>query len=149
MNPSLSGDLYQYIASFMRVFSRLKTQHWVPQQTPALRRIHARSVLAPLVCPELLTSAQRSALIRYSTGYRGRPVAASHAVMAQPSPPTGDVFFLDGFALRQWDDSDYSGTHIAWDKADFVKRCSARGPFSHAGRFAVGFSHAGMHLLHC
>ena len=24
--------------------------------------------------------------------------------------------------MRQWDSPDYSGTRIAWDKADFVKR---------------------------
>jgi len=37
-------------------------------------------------------------------------------------PPAGDVFFLDGFALRQWDDPNYSGTRIAFDKAEFVRR---------------------------
>lgn len=34
----------------------------------------------------------------------------------------GDVFFLDAFALRQWDDPAYGGTRIAYDKAAFVAR---------------------------
>jgi hypothetical protein len=33
-----------------------------------------------------------------------------------------DVFFLDDFALRQWDDERYSGTRIDFDKAEFVRR---------------------------
>lgn len=34
----------------------------------------------------------------------------------------GDVFFLDSFAIRQWDDPNYSGTRISFDKAEFVRR---------------------------
>jgi hypothetical protein len=34
----------------------------------------------------------------------------------------GDTFFLDDFAMRQWDDPNYSGTRIAFDKAEFVQR---------------------------
>lgn len=34
----------------------------------------------------------------------------------------GDVFFLDDFALRQWDDAAYQGTKMHCDKADFVAR---------------------------
>jgi len=34
----------------------------------------------------------------------------------------GDTFFLDDFAIRQWDDPNYSGTRISFDKAEFVKR---------------------------
>jgi len=37
-------------------------------------------------------------------------------------PLHGDVFFLDGFALRQWDDPGYSGTKISFDKAEFVRK---------------------------
>lgn len=33
----------------------------------------------------------------------------------------GDTFFLDDFAVRQWDDPNYSGTRIAYDKAEFVE----------------------------
>jgi len=41
------------------------------------------------------------------------------AVMAELH---GDTFFLDDFAIRQWDDPNYSGTRISFDKAEFVKR---------------------------
>eukprot|EP00793_Prasinoderma_coloniale_P000481 PRCOL_00005466-RA len=34
-------------------------------------------------------------------------------------------FFLDTFALRQWDDADYKGSRISHDKADFVARVQA------------------------
>jgi hypothetical protein len=34
----------------------------------------------------------------------------------------GDTFFLDTFAVRQWDDPNYSGTRLACDKRDFVRR---------------------------
>ena len=34
----------------------------------------------------------------------------------------GDVFFLDEFAMRQWDDPKYGGTRIDFDKAEFVRR---------------------------
>jgi len=104
----------------MLILSRLKSQHWVTART-----IHTRSVLAPQVLAEQTSTAQRSASRRDGTAHRARPVAATRAAMArpaQPAQPSGDVFFLDAFALRQWDDSDYSGTRIAWDKADFVKR---------------------------
>lgn len=32
----------------------------------------------------------------------------------------GDVFFLDDFAIRQWDDASYSGTRIRGDKQAFL-----------------------------
>ncbi|KAG2452022.1 hypothetical protein HYH02_003060 [Chlamydomonas schloesseri] len=35
---------------------------------------------------------------------------------------TSKTFFLDNFALRQWDDPNYGGTRISFDKAEFVKR---------------------------
>ena len=108
--------------SFMRVFIRLKPQHWVPTLALVSRRLHTRSVPAALVCTERIRTAQRSASRRHGAAHRTSPIAASHAAMAHSSPPAGDVFFLDAFALRQWDDSNYSGTRIAWDKADFVKR---------------------------
>ena len=28
----------------------------------------------------------------------------------------GEAFFLDGFALRQWDDPNYGGTRVSFDK---------------------------------
>ncbi|KAG2500348.1 hypothetical protein HYH03_001922 [Edaphochlamys debaryana] len=32
------------------------------------------------------------------------------------------TFFLDNFAVRQWDDPAYGGTRISFDKAEFVQR---------------------------
>ena len=34
----------------------------------------------------------------------------------------GETFYLDAFAIRQWDDPKYSGTRISFDKAEFVRR---------------------------
>jgi len=34
----------------------------------------------------------------------------------------GDVFFLDEFAMRQWDDPAYGGTRVDFDKAEFTRR---------------------------
>jgi Protein of unknown function (DUF3228) len=34
----------------------------------------------------------------------------------------GNTFYLDNFAQRQWDDPNYSGTHISYDKTEFVRR---------------------------
>jgi hypothetical protein len=48
-----------------------------------------------------------------------RQVARSVAHMALLH---GDTFFLDEFALRQWDDPNYGGTKISCDKAEFVAR---------------------------
>lgn len=42
--------------------------------------------------------------------------------MAATNALVGDVFFLDDFAIRQWDDPSYQGTKITYDKADFVKK---------------------------
>lgn len=44
------------------------------------------------------------------------------ATDADASSLVGDVFFLDEFAMRQWDDPAYGGTRIDFDKAEFVKR---------------------------
>lgn len=36
--------------------------------------------------------------------------------------PSGDVFFLDNFAVRQWDDPFYAGTRLTIGKEEFVKK---------------------------
>ena len=36
--------------------------------------------------------------------------------------PAGEVFFLDEFAVRQWDNPNCSGTRISFDKAEFVAK---------------------------
>ena len=56
---------------------------------------------------------------------RDSPVARARS---RAMASTGDAstvtetFFLDDFAVRQWDDERYSGTRIAHDKADFVRK---------------------------
>lgn len=44
---------------------------------------------------------------------------------AASSPPallSTKTFFLDNFALRQWDDPNYGGTRVSYDKAAFIAR---------------------------
>jgi len=41
--------------------------------------------------------------------------------MADPNL-CGEVFFLDAFAQRQWDDPNYSGTRVSYDKAEFTRK---------------------------
>jgi hypothetical protein len=53
---------------------------------------------------------------------RHSPIATMAASDADAAGLVGDVFFLDEFAMRQWDDPAYGGTRIAFDKAEFVKR---------------------------
>ncbi|KAF8063689.1 hypothetical protein HT031_003544 [Scenedesmus sp. PABB004] len=48
-------------------------------------------------------------------------MAASAAAPGGGALPSGDVFFLDAFAARQWDDPNYSGTRLSCDKAAFVR----------------------------
>lgn len=36
--------------------------------------------------------------------------------------PKGDAFYLDSFAMRQWDDPHYPGTRLTFDKEEFVSK---------------------------
>ena len=47
--------------------------------------------------------------------------SSSNTVVDEKTLST-DIFFLDDFAIRQWDDPNYSGTIISHDKVDFVRR---------------------------
>jgi hypothetical protein len=38
---------------------------------------------------------------------------------------SGNIFFLDSFAMRQWDDPAFAGTRMTGDKTDFVRRVHA------------------------
>jgi hypothetical protein len=51
----------------------------------------------------------------------------------------GDTFFLDNFAVRQWDDPNYSGTRIQFDKAEFVEKVGSSS--------SSGTGVAGLHQL--
>ena len=53
----------------------------------------------------------------------------------------GDVFFLDDFAMRQWDDTSYSGTRIRGDKQAFVDEIHKQ--HGQAGRMTAAWA-----LLH-
>ena len=56
---------------------------------------------------------------------RSRVSTSTPLLMAASSSSDGlvtDTFFLDDFAMRQWDDPNYGGTKIDFPKADFVKR---------------------------
>ena len=56
---------------------------------------------------------------RCAPGCTRRTAAA--AAMASSSPLVGPVFFLDDFAIRQWDDPNYSGTRLRC--APLPRRC--------------------------
>lgn len=45
-----------------------------------------------------------------------------HHIHTRIPRDAGDTFFLDPFALRQWDDPKYSGTRVSFDKAEFVRK---------------------------
>ena len=45
---------------------------------------------------------------------------ASSTTVVDEKTLSTDIFFLDDFAIRQWDDPNYSGTIISHDKIDFV-----------------------------
>ncbi|GAX79916.1 hypothetical protein CEUSTIGMA_g7356.t1 [Chlamydomonas eustigma] len=49
----------------------------------------------------------------------------SSSAVTQPasmSTLSGETFFLDSFALRQWDDPNYGGTRVSYDKEQFLSR---------------------------
>ena len=56
---------------------------------------------------------------RGSPGQRVSVGGESHCLQATCTH-MGDVFFLDDFAIRQWDDASYSGTRIRGDKQAFL-----------------------------
>ena len=64
------------------------------------------------------------AAARAVRGARPRPARAMAAAAGGGLISSKD-FFLDTFALRQWDDADYKGSRISHDKADFVARVQA------------------------
>ncbi|KAF6261580.1 hypothetical protein COO60DRAFT_1501168 [Scenedesmus sp. NREL 46B-D3] len=64
------------------------------------------------------------------SSYVNSPLAArsqqqQHRQLASSSMSAllhGDTFFLDNFAVRQWDDPNYSGTRIKYDKVEFIEK---------------------------
>jgi hypothetical protein len=97
-----------------------RTSGWVPGQVVRrCKRVEARS-------PSLAAATLRCSGIHDRTNQPVRP--ASSMAAAHVSQPAlnellhGDVFFLDSFALRQWDDPAYGGTRVSLNKAEFVSR---------------------------
>lgn len=101
--------------------SRLSITHSAPSHTST--HTHTQAGCPPPQCygqpRQWPTSApdNRSHLI----SHKGRTTRAS-ASMAAQQLPAGDVFFLDEFAVRQWNNANCSGTKIDHDMADFVAR---------------------------
>ena len=63
---------------------------------------------------------------RTSVVLRPSPRPAPRTMASTPTSDLyGSTFFLDGFAMRQWDDPTYSGTRLVGDKADFVQKVHA------------------------
>lgn len=77
----------------------------VPLHRPP-RQLSGRALRAAGQCNRKLLAQQRSAW-------------NSHRLQAT-SARMGDVFFLDDFAIRQWDDPSHSGTRIKGAKQAFV-----------------------------
>ena len=75
-----------------------------------------------------------ASLRRLASPVASSPPELSFRPPAQPAAPppprwrpnasglVTDTFFLDDFAMRQWDDPNYGGTKIDFDKAAFVAR---------------------------
>lgn len=54
---------------------------------------------------------------------RGLVAAPRRSVKTMAEPMlAGDTFFLDDFCIRQFDDPNYSGSRISYDKAEFVAK---------------------------
>ena len=53
---------------------------------------------------------------------RAFPLTGCTQLAASPATSASmeDIFFLDEFAIRQWDDPDYSGTSIESNKQEFL-----------------------------
>jgi hypothetical protein len=63
----------------------------------------------------------KSAAIPKRTLFRSRSTILSKSKMAA-SLISGEAFFLDHFALRQWHDSNYAGTRMDCDQQEFVDK---------------------------
>lgn len=68
---------------------------------------------------------QSSALHRHLISAR-QPARRLRAMASTAPAPliAGETFFLDSFALRQWE-AGYAGTRVSFDKAAFVERVHA------------------------
>ena len=67
-----------------------------------------------------LHKSSRYRLITFSPPKSASSSRAAGSSSSSMGEYLGDVFFLDEFAIRQWDDPRYSGTRIEGDKQAFV-----------------------------
>ena len=68
--------------------------------------------------------------------------------MASPLVVLGgekDMFFLDPFATRQWDDMDYSGTRLTVDKRKFLEEVN--GAFARGSPLVDGYAPFCKHIF--
>ena len=79
------------------------------------RQAHAR--LSPVPLKTVLVG-----LIPRSSNRASNISSISRSMSAMAEQHVGEVFFLDDFASRQWEDAGYSGAHIDVPKAEFVQR---------------------------
>jgi hypothetical protein len=66
------------------------------------------------------TKERRTARQGVSLGVRAEPLQRAGKLSIMTT--AGEMFFLDEFAIRQWDDPNYSGTRICYSKSDFVEK---------------------------
>ena len=86
-------------------------------------RLLASQRAGPAVLRAFATKAQRQYTLqkshpRVKVGARPSYCLRRNSTMAAE----GEVFFLDEFAIRQWDDPSYSGTKISYSKDGFVQK---------------------------
>lgn len=89
-------------------------------------------VIRPIAAQCKSSGCPSSQLFRRIVGTLGRLPKATKALRREgdylaantrstvASVSMGDVFFLDEFAIRQWDDPEFSGARIQGNKQDFV-----------------------------
>jgi hypothetical protein len=99
----------------------------VPPAMQARAALSAATILSRRLSTETRPSSLRAHLrarlkprARHPPGNNNRIARAT--MSSGDASLCGDVFFLDEFAMRQWDDPKYGGTRIDFDKAEFVRR---------------------------
>lgn len=68
-------------------------------------------------CIRLLSKKTQSV----TTSHQAIP-STRHHILTMAACIAGDTFFLDNFALRQWEDHGFAGTRMTCDKIEFVER---------------------------
>lgn len=77
----------------------------------------------------------KSAAIPKRTLFRSRTTFSSKSKIMAASLISGETFFLDHFALRQWQDSNFAGTRMNCDQQEFVDKVHSH--FNSGGKTLV------------